>query len=402
MNIIGGAAHLAERGVRDAARFADLEARGRARAQQRLAAAGLATGAARNGIVAVPMGTVARPSAGVVARREQEPIDGARLLNITDAWIGQHCYLTRAARHTLALWTTAQHFRAPCESRQMIWDKFAHLLWVAERPGSGKTTAMKVGGYLCAPWFFGIDNNPTAPGLCLTIAHEHAVVCIDEAHRLIGPKGTRKEDVVTIICASFEQDGSYLNGRGGKANRVGVYAPMMIAGKADPLLTSAGEEIADVIDRSVLIITDKPPAGVQLKPVTSETRAAGGQIAGRAAQWAGQQMADPDTMGTAMATARETAAALGLAGRAADVWLAMFATAALASPGHLDAACDAALEFRLNRPVTREDDADPLGDLEASLLEEGAFTPWGASAYADEHEDESADDTLFADPEEGS
>jgi len=80
----------------------------------------------------------------------------------------------------------------------------------------------------------------------------------------------------------------------------------------------------------------------------------------------------------------------------------MFATAALASPGHLDAACDAALEFRLNRPVTREDDADPLGDLEASLLEEGAFTPWGASAYADEHEDESADDTLFADPEEGS
>jgi hypothetical protein len=92
-------------------------------------------------------------------------------------------------------------------------------------------------------------------------------------------------------------------------------------------------------------------------------------------------------MGEAMATARETAAALGLAGRAADVWLAMLATAALASPGHLDAACDAALELRLNRPVTREDETDPLGDLEATLMEEGAFTPWGATAYPDEEDD---------------
>jgi hypothetical protein len=399
MGIIGEAAHVADRAARDVtrvARTAYYMDQGRQRAQMRRAQAEQAMGAARNGTLAVPVGTVARPSAGTVARQAQ-PIDGAWLLNLTDAWIGQHCYLTEAARHTLALWTTATHFRLPCESRQMIWDKFAHPLFVAVRPGSGKTTAMKVGGYLCAPFFFGIDNNPTAPGLCMTISQEHAVVCIDEAHRLIGPKGTRKADVVTIMCASFEQEGTYLNGRGGKANRVPVYSPMMIAGKADPLLTSAGEEIADVIDRSVLILMDKPPAGVELKPVTRETRAAGAQIATRAAQWAGQQMADPDKLSAATATARETATAIGLTGRAADVWLAMFTVAALASPGHLDAACEAALELRLNRPVTREEEADPLKDLEADLLEAGAFTSWGASTYDGEPEDteEAEGDDLF-------
>jgi hypothetical protein len=388
MGIIGDVsrvAHVADRAVRDVTRTAYYMEQGQARAQMRRAEAEQAMGAARAGTLAVPMGTVARPSAGVVARRE-EPVDGAWLLNLTDAWIGQHCWLPMAARHTLALWTTGQHFRLPGECRRMIWDKYAHLLWVADGPGSGKTTGMKVGGYLCYPFFFGIDNNPTAPGLCMTISQEFSVVCIDEAHRLIGPKGTRKADVVTIICASFEQDGTYLNGRGGKANRIPVYSPMMIAGKKDPLLTSAGEEIADVIDRSVVIHMSKPPAGVELKPVTAETKAKGAQIALRAAQWAGQQMAVPGKVEAATATARDAAADIGLTGRAADVWLAMFTVAALASPEHLADACDAALELRLSRPVTREEETDPLRDLEADLLEAGAFTSWGASAYAEADE----------------
>ena len=126
----------------------------------------------------------------------------------------------------------------------------------------------------------------------------------------------------------------------------------------------------------------KPPACVQLKPVTAETKATGAQIAARAAQWAAEQMADPERLSEAIATAREAAAETGLTGRAADVWLAMFTVAALASPGHLEAACEAALELRLNRPATPEEEHDPLKDLEASLIDAGAFGSWGTSSPA--------------------
>jgi len=320
-----------------------------------------------------------RPRASMAVARHEEQIDGAWLLNLADAWIGRHCHLSGAARHTMALWALGQHFRS---NEQMIWDKYGHLLFIAERPGSGKSTAMKIVGYMCAPWYFGLDNNPTSAGLCNTIGQEHATVCIDEAHRLLGPKGLRKADVVTIMTASFEQDGNFLNGRGGKATRVNVYAPMMIAAKKDPFLTSAGEEISDVIDRSVLIMMSKPPADDDLEnpayqPVTGETRVQGAQIAARAAAWAAQAMAGPDRMREAMAAARTAAARTGLVGRSADVWLAMFAVAALASPGHLEVACQVAAELRLHRPVAQEEASDPLRDLEASLMPAGGFIPWG-------------------------
>jgi hypothetical protein len=323
-------------------------------------------------------GTVAVPAAYAPARPPVKPIDGAWLANLADAWIGKHCYLTDAARHAIALWVMAQHFRRPGESPTMIWEKFPHLLYIAEEPGSGKTTTMKVAGFMCAPFYFGTANNPTAPGLCYTIAQESAVVCIDEGHRIIGPKGTRKADVVTIMCASFEQDGTYLNGRGGKANRVPVYSPMMIAAKKDPFLTSAGEEISDVIERSHLILMSKPPEGTELAPVTAETRDQGKLIGEKMAQWAAQRMADKAAFKAAVEDARAVLAEIGLKGRDADVWLAQMTVAALCSPGHLQSACDAALELRLNQPApVDEDDADPLADLEASLAGDGEIASWG-------------------------
>ena len=423
MGIIGDVSRVA--------RVVDHAAIGRARAQQRLAEAGLATGAARTGTVAVPMGTVARPSAGVVARRPAEPVRGDWLLNLADAWVGRHVWMRDAGRHTVTLWAVAQHFRKPVQGSGtgaqqrirmvMVWDKFGRIMLIAETPGSGKTTTMTTAGYLCQPYFQGVLANPTSAGLCMTIAHEDAAVFIDEAHRLVGPRGTRKADVITIACAGIEQDATYLNGRGGKANRVPVYAPMMIAGR-DDLVKSAGEEIADLIDRSVVIRMSQPPAGApELVPVTSKTKAEGALIAARIAQWAAQQMACPERFDAALARGRQAARDTGLRGRAVDVWLPMFTVAALADldraealwkegdelaedgyavlaeDGHLTAACLAALELRLSQPTGHGEDADPLADLEADLLDAGALPSWGASAYAAEDEDtaEAGGDDLF-------
>jgi hypothetical protein len=55
----------------------------------------------------------------------------------------------------------------------------------------------------------------------------------------------------------------------------------------------------------------------------------------------------------------------------------LIATGWLASEGHADAAVEAALEFRKNRPVQHEDEPDPLAGLEAELAGDGDLPSWG-------------------------
>lgn len=316
---------------------------------------------------------VAVPESGTVARRAGE-IDGARLLNIADAWMGRHVWMSDAARHTAVLYVAAQHFRL-AESGRLAWPKFGKVLYVAAEPGSGKTTAMVCMGYMSAPWFHGIDANPTAPGLCYTIRDEGACVFIDEMHRLIGAKGTRKADVITIANVSYEKNGSFLNGRGGKSSRVKVYAPMVMAGR-DTLLDAASEEIGDLLDRCAAIVhMARPPEDIELAEMTDQSEAQGEAIAAMLAAWAAEQMADAQRFREAFTAACDRCREIGLTGRAKDVWAPLIATALLASEGHADAACEAALEFRKNRPVQGED--DPLAGLEAELGGGGELSSWG-------------------------
>jgi hypothetical protein len=318
---------------------------------------------------------VAVPQTAAVARAAQ-PIDGARLLNIADAWMGRHVWMSDAARHAAVLYVAAQHFRI-AESGRLAWPKFGRMLYVADAPGSGKTTAMSLMGYMSAPWYRGTDANPTAPGLCASIKEEHAAIFIDELHRLLGAKGTRKADVVTILNVGYEKNGTYLNARGGKANRAPVYAPAVMAGK-DVLLTSAAEEIGDLIDRCAAVVhMAKPPEGVELAEVTDATQAQGEAIAVRLAAWAAEQMADTERFREAFTVACDRAREVGLTGRAKDVWVPLIATGWLASEGHADAACEAALEFRKNRPAPRDDEDDPLAGLEAELAGDGELPSWG-------------------------
>ena len=314
-------------------------------------------------------GTVAVPVGQAPVKPPTEPIDGAWIMNLADMWMGKHVHMSDAARHACVLYVAAQHFRLPGESRRLAWPRFGRIMLVASEPGCGKTTAMITMGYMCAPFFFGIDANPTARGLGHSINQEHAALFVDEAHRLFGPKGTRKADVVTILNTGYEKNGSTIDGRGGKAHRIKTYAPVVIAGK-DILLTSAAEEIGDLIDRCAAVIRmKKPPEDVELTEITDETEKQGELIAEKLAQWAAQEMADTDRFGEAFTIACAAAKEDGLTGRAKDIWVPLLATAWLASLGHLNAARDAAVEFQLNRPVPQEEIIDPLADLEASLTD---------------------------------
>ena len=327
-------------------------------------------------------GTVAARTGHAPARLPAVPIDGAKWLNITDVWMGKHVHMSDAARHACVLYIAAQHFRLADESRRLAWPKFGRIMLVASEPGCGKTTAMALMGYLCGPEYFrGIDSNPTSRGLGHSINQEHSALFIDELHRLVGPRGTRKPDVLTILCSGYEKNGSTVDGRGGKANRISTYAPAVLAGK-DILLTSAAEEIGDLIDRCAAVIRmEKPPEDVELLEVTDETEKDGERIAEKLAQWAAQEMADTGRFREAFMVACDAAKEDGLRGRAKDIWVPLLATAWLAGPVFLDAARDAATEFQLNRPVQRaepaEDVPDPLADLEARLTDGAEIPSWG-------------------------
>ncbi len=328
-------------------------------------------------------GTVACRADQAPARPPAERIDGGRWLNIADVWMSKYIHMPDAARHTCVLYVAAQHFRLPNETRRLAWPRcFGRVALLAANPGSGKTTAMALMGYMCKPFFSGISSNPTARGLGHSINEEHAALFIDEAHRLFGPKGTRKPDVVTILNTGYEVNGSTVDGLGGKTHRLKTYGPAVFAGK-DEIRKSGAEELSDLFDRCVAIIDmEQPPEDVELAEPDFETEEDGGRIAEKMAQWAAQEMADVERFREAYRVACAAAKADGLRGRAKDVWVPLLATAWLAGPVFLNAARDAASEFRLNRPVEREPEpeaetVDPLADLEARLTGGGEVPSWG-------------------------
>ena len=143
MGLIGPAAHAAGHAVREASearRTVDYYMnRGRAAAGLPPAGAEQAAETAREGTVATRTGTVERPSAGTVARREQPPIPGDQLLDlIRDKWIGQHCLAHRRGTGTPStLWTAHAALPPGRIGRSVIWDKFAHLEFIAQETRFG-------------------------------------------------------------------------------------------------------------------------------------------------------------------------------------------------------------------------------------------------------------------------
>ena len=329
-------------------------------------------------------GEVVVPHSQAPVRPPVKHLDGGFLLTLADKWVGTHAYLPDAARHTCVLYVFAQHFRLADDARTLAWPRcFGRVMLLADKPGSGKTTVMTLMGYMAAPFYAANDSNPTARGLGYRIKDQHVMLCIDECHRLFGPKGTRKPDVVTILNSGYEKKGSTVDGRGGKANELRTYGAAVMAGKSD-IRKSGAEELSDLLDRCVAVIDmEKPPEGVELAEIDEDTEADGEKLAKVIAQWAAQEMANPERFREAFTMACKVAKEDGLKGRAKDIWAPLLATAWLAGPSFLDAARDAAVEFQLNRPVQREDPdqdeeiADPLADLAASLAGDGEIASWG-------------------------
>ena len=374
------------RGAVEAGRIAEHMAVGTARAASRLEQARARNTSERltayeSARLAGGRGTVAIQAP---VRPPVKPVDGGLILKLADRWMCEHTWMSPASRHTVVLYTAAQHFRLSDEARTLAWPRaFGRVMLLADKPGSGKTTTMTLMGYLAAPWYASNDSNPTARGLAFRIKDQHVMLCIDEVHRLFGPKGTRRPDVVTILNSGYERNGSTVDGRGGKANELRTYGAAVMAGKSD-IRKSGAEELGDLLDRCVAVIDmEQPPDDVELAELDENTEEDGRKLAAALAQWAAQEMASTERFREAFRIACAVAKEDGLRGRAKDIWTPLLATAWLAGPDFLLSARDAAVEFQLNRPVQREDPeqpdevADPLADLEARLTGGAEVPSWG-------------------------
>jgi hypothetical protein len=367
-------------GVLEAARVAEHVARDAGRIMSGSNDANRRQQVARPGV----RGAVAVPASQAPARPPAKPVDGGFILKLADRWMREHTWMSPAARHTCVLYTAAQHYRLSDDARTLAWPRaFGRVMLLADKPGSGKTTVMTLMGYMAAPFYASNDSNPTARGLAFRIKDQHVMLCIDECHRLFGPKGTRRPDVVTILNSGYERNGSTVDGRGGKANELRTYGAAVMAGKSD-IRKSGAEELSDLLDRCVAVIDmEQPPDDVELAELDENTEEHGRKLAAALAQWAAQEMASPDRFREAFTVACAVAKEDGLRGRAKDIWAPLLATAWLAGPEFLNAARDAAVEFQLNRPVQREDPdqpeevADPLADLAASLTGGAEVPSWG-------------------------
>jgi hypothetical protein len=123
----------------------------------------------------------------------------------------------------------------------------------------------------------------------------------------------------------------------------------------------------------------RPPEGTELLPIMEDgsTQERGGRIGAMIAEWAAQEVAEGH-FAEALQVARKAADEIGLSTRGKEIWVPQITVGALASEGHLRAACDAALAMRLHQtgssssPAAQEDAVDAL---EADVLQ-GAAATW--------------------------
>ena len=305
-------------------------------------------------------GTVAVSEAGTVAARPGEPrIPGDQLLDLLrDAYFGHHArYPSPAALDAVTLWTG--HCWMRDENGVLVFRATPRLFLLSSEPGSGKSFTLELIGRVVPNWY-GLDLEPTGPGLVYTISREHATVTLDEGDVTFG-SGARHEAVRAIINGGTYRHGTVLNGKGAKANRVPVFGPLALAG-LDTMEKDTGDKLAALMSRGVKIRMEK--AGGENRPpkLTRQGEDAAAKAKVWLERWAAQVR---DEIADAEPEVPE-----GVEGRAEDIWLPLLAVADAAGGTWPDRARAACIELALGKP----DGGENLEDDFAAFAEDfGAF-----------------------------
>ena len=409
MNIIGGAAHLAGRGVRDAARFAELEARGRARAQQRLAQAQQGAGAARAGTLAVPMGTVAARPAGVVARREQQPIPGPQLFRYIRSYLAHFAYWPSEATLTaVTLWVLQAAARAPGERGmpgRPLLSASPRLMLTSSQNGSGKSTGLDLFAALLLSQEGRICHF-SGPGITKLMA-ENKPALLDEVQLLLGAD-RKSRDCQAVLSAGYTPRASAVVQQGNKSSCGTAFGVAAFAGRDDLIKVSAATgQGRDLLARCIILTMTRPPR--RMPELDDDAYDAGTKLGTVLAAWSAQERdairAAAKHLAQAYVDYTDDMPDVGDGGRAAQLWRPLIAQAdvlgqsaggedipGLAREAFLEVAATTGGATVCAGMDGEDGPPDIMGSLHATMAGLGVF-----GAYADEDEEpaETEGDDLF-------
>ena len=304
------------------------------------------------GDVAVPVSGVVRSPGGTVARPEQL-VPGDQLLDLLrDQWFGWFARLpSPAALDLVTLW--AAHCWMRDENGVLVTRATPRLYVLSSEPGSGKSHLLELLA-LVVPNCFGLDLEPTAPGLVYTLSREKATVLIDEGDVLFST-GARRQAVRAILNGGYTRHGTYLNGKGAKASREPVFGPVAVAG-LDAMETDTGDTLKALLSRGIKIrmqkaASDNPPA-----KMTAASEDAAAKVRHWLGIWAGQVRG--------MIADAQPEVPEGLEGRAEQIWIPLLAVADAAGGDWPSRARTACRELTMAEPGGL---ADEFGEFAASF-----------------------------------
>jgi hypothetical protein len=219
--------------------------------------------------VAVPPSTDLRAHETGVANRpvtawapRREPIDGAKVLNYTRAWLSRYAvFPSESALTAVTLWVAGSHARD--EHGVLIWREFPRLGMLSSEPGSGKSRVLELLAMLC-PAVPGIESEPSEPAVALAIGKEHVTLLLDEADVLFGT-GTRKSAIRAIINAGYKRGGTWSRVRKGKVERIPVFGALALAG-LDVMEKGTGSSLEALLQRFIIIRMRKAAGAPPRKP----------------------------------------------------------------------------------------------------------------------------------------
>lgn len=295
------------------------------------------------------------------ARLMRMAVDPAQLIADLEAFFSERAFLPSHAAHTLAL----------CVMNTWVFDVFdttPYLLLDSAVPQCGKTTVLRLLEAVVREPRQATATSEAA--LFRVIEALKPTLLIDEAEMLSG-KGERAEAVVAIANAGYKRGASVprCTGEGGtEVKDFPVYCPKVFA--------AIGGLRGALLDRCIVIVMARRPAGVRLKPVKEKPlrRVAEG-LRERLEAYALQAR---EPLAAAYESAPDEGYWPGLADREAELWEPLLLHARLAGPAAEARALEAALALSARKQQIQGD------DLRFALAREllDALAQWGSDKFA--------------------
>lgn len=186
----------------------------------------------------------AAPTAEPVAARPSRRNTGAATLDQTRAFIARFATMpSQAALDVATLWVAHTHCVDTVE--RLAFDTSPRLIFVSDKPASGKSVAMEAVLRLAFKGQQVVD--PTPATFAQMVAEDRSTVAIDELDVLFG-KGAAKATLRSLLNAGYRRGAKW-----SRANRppVHIFAALTMAGLGKFFRTST--ELAPLRSRSVII-----------------------------------------------------------------------------------------------------------------------------------------------------